>query len=744
MDTSSPLAKDATPVGIPDPALAENPSDPAVAKRIAKEVAEAHRVGKTKRKRHDLTCEKYLVHIDGEGDGQWADIVDGCRVDVPINPSGGLRFQYNLERPLTENMVAYHTAQPFQVIAQATASNESRDRARIDTIFANDILRRQRVNEVVADALFMGGGTGFCPVHVQWRDDLAMDLYEPVFAPPSGQSIRPGYIDIQCGDPFATVFNDGAKRHSIEWLSYDRVYPATMVREKFAHMPGIEKLEGSDELVSASRMQRIFRKWGYTGYTRHDTAGLSSGLGGGDELIVMVCQEIAPGVLPDYPQGRLRVIALNGASDADSDVVGTNWGDPILLHDGPLPGRTFSVVPFYAGFRGDDVLGKPYVADIDLLQVLLNQYITLEAEFLRRYARPPFKTLVGSSIDDTITTEDDAIMEFTDPQGLANAGFLYPPVQGSGVYNQAIERTMDQMFRIAGWQAASRGESHAGDAAAKVVALAEADDTIFWPVNQAMRSSLTRLLQTCHRLAKQFMDVPWLVQNVTGDDLAYLAEPYIHKNELSDDVPDYVIVSGFGATPRAKTTQLMGYVTTKGADGMPLLETDDFWRLNPDQTLRPPEITSEHIKEARAKKVNEAIKQIARNLEQQFPGQSQMFVAQAHQMLMQEFPPKRDDPVELHIEVLSQLTQDEQIDPLARTLATMRQDYYYAWQAQIAAAAAGFPMSTGAEAMAPAGANPNLQLMQGGAQASPTRMDPGRIQSDVQSLTERAKTGAVQ
>ena len=136
---SSPLGK-----GFPDPALAEDPTGEVARKALAQEVSEGHRRGRDSRRQTDLTREMYLVHIDGEGDGQWADIIDGSRVQVPSALSGGLRFQYNLERPMTENMVAYHTAQQFQCLAQATASNEARDKARIDTIFGNDILHTQQ------------------------------------------------------------------------------------------------------------------------------------------------------------------------------------------------------------------------------------------------------------------------------------------------------------------------------------------------------------------------------------------------------------------------------------------------------------------------------------------------------------------------------------------------------------------------------------------------------------------------
>ena len=711
-----------SPLGSADPAVAWDPTGNAAREALAKEVIEGHRRGKDSRRQRDLTAEMYLVHIDGEGGSQRADIIDGSRVQVPTSLAGGVWFQYNLERPMTENMVAYHTAQKFQAVARATASNEARDRARLDSIFANDILHTQRANQVVANAMMMAAAFGSCPVHVQWRHDLSLDTYEPVWNPGQGMQLRPGYIDLWAGDPWDTFYNDGAKRGSIHWLSYGRVYPLKMVKQAFQHVPGIEKLEGRDDLTSISRFQRIVRYWGNLGQFHHGTAALSEGFGG-DELIALVCREIAPGVDQQFPQGRLTVIALNGAADTDTARVSGAAGEAFLLHDGPLPGATFSLVPFYAGFRADDVLGKPYIADIDDLQILLNQLVTNEVEFVRRFARPPFKTMVGGVLD-TITTEDDAVMEFTDPQILQYSQYLYPPAQGRGIYDSPIERAMDQMFRIGGWQAASRGESKAGDPAAKVVALAEADDTVFGPVNQAMRDSLCRVLQIAHKLAKENMTIPWLIQNVSGDDLAYLNEPYIHNNQLSDEPPDYIIVSGFGATPRNQVEQLMGYVQMKGADGMPLMTTEEFWRLNPDQSVRPPEIGARQMKQARALKINETIKQVVRDLQQQFGEGAAQFIPQAQEILGREFPLRRDDPVELHIETLSQLTQDEQEDPMVRQLATARQQQYFAWQ-ELQARPTQEPEGEPTRSAAPSRKEPQDRM--------------GELRSEVSSLTAKAE-----
>lgn len=724
-----------------DPNRAENASDPRERSRLAREVADTHKRGLEARARTDLTREKYLIHIDGEGDGQWADIVYGSQVGVPLNISGGLRLQYNLLRPLVDNWVAYHTAQEFQVVANPRPSAKSRDQSRIDTIWANDLIRRQSMNSVLSEALFFAAAFGSCPVHVAWRDDMSLDLYEPFYDPrppeESKMALRPGRIDIWPGDPWATAYNPGAKRGSFHWVTCDRVLPAQIVRDTFAHLPGIENVTGRDGAVSASRFQRVMNRWGMS-QGAHGTAAVTSSMNG-EELVATVWREVLPGYDSRYPKGRLQVVALVGTDDAGPGASNVG-GEAFLLHDGVLPGGMSSVVPVMGGFRGDDVLGKPYVADLDDLQVILNQYVTLEAEFLRRFARPPLIITAGGLVDDTVTTEDDAILETTEPQFRPE--FLYPPAQGANVYDRAIERTMDQMFRLGGWQAASRGESKSGDPAAKVVALMEADDTVFAPVNRALRQSVVRVLQTGHRLAKRYMTLPYMLQHVVGEDLAYLAEPYIKASDLSDDPPEYTVVSGYGATPEAKTKQLMGYVTTKGSDGRPLMDTEEFWRLNPDQSIRPPEITAKHQVEARALWIIKAITQVAADLREQFGPQADQFAEQAHQILMRDFPPRRDDPPQLHVRTLSQVTQDESADPIARQLATARQSIYFDILAGQAAQQAGPPQKPGEPQSQP---QPQRRPSRPGAGQAVARPQPQGnpnirdLASEVNSLTAMAE-----
>src|SRR3990167_801000 len=85
---------------------------------LARGIAERHRKGLASRRYRDLTSEKYLLHIDGEGDSQWADILYGRRVAIPRVITEYRRSE-NLLRPIVDNMVAYHTAMPFRFIAES-------------------------------------------------------------------------------------------------------------------------------------------------------------------------------------------------------------------------------------------------------------------------------------------------------------------------------------------------------------------------------------------------------------------------------------------------------------------------------------------------------------------------------------------------------------------------------------------------------------------------------------------------
>jgi hypothetical protein len=776
----SPITADA-PIqraGLPDPGesrLLYSPHgrDETGSDRLAREIVDAHRQGKEKRRLRDLTAEKYLMHIDGEGDAQWADILDGTRVWVPPAVTGGLRLQHNLLRPLVENAIAYHTAQEYQVLAQAGFGREARDRARVDTIMANSTIQRTKLNTIVAEALFFAAAYGHCPVHSTWREDLRSESYEPIYdfsaqqqtdmlreilgsealeqIPPEMLEeifqLRRGFAEVWCGDPWSTVYNEGAKRSSVQWYSYERTLPITLVHQAFEHLPHAQELQGRTDLPSASRYQRIVRRWVERNLGTHGTSGVFGGGSEGDELIGLVHQEVHPGVLRGWPDGRLTIVALDGASEADAAATGTHRGRPVLLHEGPLPGARPSATRFYMSTRGDDVLGKPYVADLDDLQVQLNQLITLEAEFIRRYARPPLLVGPGGLVDDTVTTEDDAILEVAGDSGI-QPQFMFPPPQGINIFSGAIERTMDQIFRLGGWQAASRGESRAGDAAAKVVALMKADDTIFGPVNQGIRKSVVELLQTCHALAREYMLLPQDVTTVTGDDLAYLAEPYIDRDQLSPEPPELIVVSGYGATPEHTGQQLLELVGRSGADGQPLMPTEEFWRRYPDHTLRPPEVSAHQLRRAKTSRVNYLIQKLGDALTEQMQDDAHLALPYAMQRIMQVFPPERTDNPQAHIEALDLLVQDPDENDLVRHLARQRQMVFFEILQQQAQAAAQAASGEQEESQP---SRPRRQPQGGGGGGGRTtnamtpmesRQGQGAV-SDVRSLTQQAMRGDV-
>lgn len=661
-------------MGLPDTSLGEPLGTPFGlsgddADELAKEIYQGHKDGKDAKRERDLTAEKYLVHIDGEGDGQWADIFDGARVVIPPNMAGGLRLQDNLLEVMCRHAVSQLTSQPFQVLADSKADKQSRDRARVDTLFGNETIRRQSANRKVASALRFAAAYGHCPIHAVWRDDRRAEAYQPIYDVPEDgggygpDGVRPemrrGFVDLYVGDPWDTVYNEGATVDSVHWYSYGRVLPITQVKETFSHAPGIEELKGATDLPSASRFQRIQAKWDYQyGVGIHGTAGVAGGFGG-DELVAIICRETAPGVLEEWPDGRLEIIGVSGIADTDTDSVAQSSGTPMLLHRGPLPGGRFSATRFYMGFRGDDVLGRPYVADIDDDQVVYNQLHTLEVEWLKRFARPQWMVSPGGLVDDTATTEDDGIVEY---MGDRPPQLAYPPA-GRSPYADKMDRIFQGMARKAGWQAASRGEADSGDSGAKVVALAKADDTIFGPITQGVKDSLSEMLTTCQQLAKEYMVVPQAVTTVTGEDFSYLARPYITQDELSDDPPHYEVVSGFGATMEAKANQLLN-LRKAG-----LLTDDEFWRMYPDSTMRPPEIGSQHLKRKRALERAEAIHVVAQGLRETMKDMAPRLVPQAVQKVQERYPVHWTDDPMMSVEALVQVVQDSQSDPIAVQIA---------------------------------------------------------------------------
>ena len=726
--------------------------------QLAREVSEAHRRALRRRRDKDLTHEKYLLHIDGEGDNQWADIVRGSRVEIPRFVSS-YRVQENLLRPVVDNAVAHHTTQPFHFSADHKQDAESKRQAKIDAAFANHLARIQRWNAVFAEAMYLAMACGFCPVHAYWRDDLTTDPYEPLYAGHGGAESRfaprLGTIDSWVGNPFDHAFNAGAKRGSVQSSTYGRVLPADLVRQAFSDVLAQQgvRLEGTDRLPSAATFQRIARNWRMTGLNVHGTAAMNSGGEGGEELIALVCREIAPGVDPEAPDGRLTITALQGTADTRrGEGRSDHTGEAILLADQPLPAARFSWELVYSHHRFGDVHGKPFVADIDDRQVALNTALASRREYIERALRAP--TLVGGQLlDDAAEYDGYTLLEMEAGTSGMQPRTLDIPNGPVSMLNQQIEEIRQAIYTLGGYQAASRGESHSGDPAAKVVALARADDTIHGPTNVVFRDTVCDYAGLCWALMKQYGDVPWVI-DVVGDDDAHLVQEYVDRTTLGDRPPAYRMVSLAGATPEAQAQQLMQLVTTRGADGQPLLSTEDFRRRWPDQNLYDTDNQPGVVQRRRARTVAQKIRDMARQAREQFGVQAmeeadpavRQVAGRVFQTAEQRYRRKRDDDLGAHIEALSEIIQDETEDPIARLAAEMRQAMYFQWQAmqfqqqQQAAAQQAAAQNAGREGGGGGGGGGRAASAHpAGGTPTSEAMSPARTRPEVNRLTQQAQ-----
>lgn len=672
------------------------------AEKIANRVVEDHRRGKQAAYYRMLTAQKYAYHIDGEGDAQWADIKNGTQVKIPKRRKGALRHQDNILRPMVDYWIAYFCSQPLHAVAEHRADRKGRDRARIDTIVANDHLHKQRINDRAAEAMYMAAFNGWGITHSMWRNDVLQDSAE-VAGPYSKSVVVPGYTDVFPGNPFDTIFASTATRYSIPWYSYGRTLPTALVRDAFPEAPNIEKLEGSDTEPSTSWWQRMLRRWeflGLSGGIQHGSAALV-GTGSSDDSVALVCREIMPGQLRAHPGGLLIIVALNGASETGG--IDGSAGKPTLVHIGPLPGGVSSGTLFYALSRGDDVNGKAYAADIDDDQTRLNQAITMYAELLSQFAYPQLFLAQGSQLLNNQKL-GDKIIEYISQPGQPPPQYQFPGAGANFVAALSyIKDIRESAFRKGGWQASSRGEtSGANEPAARAQFLAAQDKMIFAPTAISFRSSIVELCRKNHALRKRFQNLPLLVDTI-GADLGYMAETYIHKQDMSPSPPDFSLVSGFGSTPQERLDELKEMVVLRGGDGQPILTVKRFWQLHPDQALRPMEPDIEETRRRRAQAINIEIERLVDEY-RETPTPSLDPVAEIADKVFQKFPPLRTDAfaLQLLVESLDVLVQDPTIDPLARDVALKRIDYLLEWQMQINAQAA--PPAGDTTQQAPAGA----------------------------------------
>jgi len=708
-----PLRDASTVVGLPDPADSRREARASVAEqaRLAAETRDLHWRGLRSRRHRDLTAEKYLLHVDGEGFSQWLDVFRGTKLRVSPNLSGVPRTQNNQMRPILDNFVAHLTTQPFQFVVEPKLDRKAKTSAIVDQAIINADVRRMNWNALWAEAKYMAACAGFCPVHAMCRQERTHP-YEGVLAQHPDQAQQdagqqpqqggPGPITIDgwVGNPFDTFFNSGARLNSLHRATYGRVLPADLVRRTF----GREDVYDNDRLPSASTYQRIVQRWAFVGGFVHGTGGMSLGWGH-EELIGLIYDEVLPGTHPDYPDGMLRIICLNGLAATQREDARGGLGEPILLWEGPLPGKRFSFVNVYSHHRFDDIHGKPYVADIDDDQIELNQLESLSDDFIRRATRPPLASSGGVNVE-TAGYMGDTILETTPSLhgGQVELRYLEYPARHMQFLANKIERVADGMYRKAGWQASSRGET-AGESGKAIIALQQADDSIFGPITQRTREEVEAYCDLVWRLRKDYMDVPMVLDNV-GAELAHHAAGYVDRTMMSERPPVFTLVSAFGTSTEAKAQQLLNMYGMVDAKGEQLIGTRELRKLWPDNSLFVDSDDPQEVRERRPTVVNELIRQEAKKVTEQFRQNYQQWqpsMADRHTAMMGEYvamvidsmePSMMDDDLLANIETLSIITQEPTEDPVARRAAMVRQGQYWQWLAEQQAARSRPPEDT--------------------------------------------------
>lgn len=649
------------------------PMDQAEARRIADSVVERHRKGKLKKRLHDLTAEKYYVHVDGENDGQYAELVGDQVVMVPPRVGTFIRLQQNLLQPIVSHFVAYLCGIPFKAIADVPQGRRARDKGRMATVVANHVIADQQLNSKLAEAMFVAAVYGHCPVHATWRYGSKHPA-DPI-AP---QGMPPGYVDIWVGDPWDTTYNDGATRNSVYRMTYGRTMPLAVLENAFPGHPEISKLRGaSSNSATASTSDRILRKW-------HSANQSQSGhpyIGAGEsteDLISVLVEEWAPGYLREHKEGLLRIVALSGRADTGMGAVG--GGENVLLHQGPLPGGRLSAVRFYSLNRFDNVLGKPYVAPIDDLQIQLNNVVTMRAVRLAKFSSPKPVAPTGSGIEaDTFIGDEDTILLYNGDRGPE---YMKPPM-GNPDYDAMIREIEAQLFRISGWQSASRGEANAGDSGAKVNFLAKADDTIFSPIRQGFEASFSDLMALCHALVRENAQGHPFLANIVGDELSYAIDPWIRAEELDYCDPHFKLTQGFGASPEALADALQGLVQLQAADG-PLMTSDEFWDRYPNPALRPHRPNVRAVKQIRLNSINYMIERLCdeaeteyRDLIAQDPNIAPQLAVEIEAEVRRRYPLLRTEDYAMAFESMDEVIHDPNSSGLKRNVCELRMNAYY-------------------------------------------------------------------
>ena len=664
------------------------------AQSIARQVVQAHSVALQSRRDRDLISEKLLLHVDGSSDGQWYDIFLGQRVEIPRLISE-FRKTENILRLVVDNAVAHHTTMPLRYFAESQPDRDAADQALIDSLWMNYVAYTQDLNSLFAEAMYLAMPAGFCPVHRYWSDGVT-DQHEPV--KPQGEEATqmdsfnptPGVLDCWLGNPFDMVFDRNAKRGSVYWASYGRVLPADLVRRTFSHVPGVDGLEGSTRMPSASRFQQIARDWQTEGIGVHGSSAISHrrSFEGEEESLTLIVREALPIGWGD--RGHLQIVAVPGNVDLRRGE-GTA-GHALLLADQALPGLDFSWSLFYSHHRGDDVHGKPWVEDIDQLQVDLNIALSKRWEVINRMVEAPIVAPGGAISEDMADLGGYNLLEVEPTLAGWRPQVMQWPYQILDALNKECEDRRRAIYTGGGYQASSRGEAPGSRMAYRaIVALQQADNSIHGPVNMRFRRSATDFARGCWRQMKQYGQVPWLI-DIAGDEYSHLVEPYVDNTKISDRPPHYKLVNAFGASPELRAQEILDLMGTRGADGEVFLSTAEARRRYPDQALFDGQGDPGVVARRRAKTVANRIRMLAKQFREQNDFQetdfSHPWVQQAAMMIFNQieaqFPRLQDDDLAAHISTLSEITQDETVDPIARLAAIERQKLYYQWQAMMA------------------------------------------------------------
>lgn len=663
---------------------------PREAKEIADEAVDFYERGSRAKRLRDLTAEKYALHLDGSGGSQWYDLYYGTRMKMVPQLKTAPRLQNNQLRPIIDNVVAHLTTQDYRYVVESRKDKESRERALIDQLIVNYHCRKQRWNTLWIEAKYTAAVYGFCPVHQMVRQDLVSDPYEAVLAArPNGQPMqgpRRVQLDAFVGNPWGMVFDAGAKRGSVHRCVWERVLPADLVRQAFSM-----EIEGDEHTPSASQFQRIAQRWLTQSFMVHGTPALHAGRGN-TELVALLYDEIPPGILPDWPDGRLCIIGMAGASSADVEG-GVKKGRAKLLWCDKLPGASYSFVRVYSHQRMDDVLGKPFIEDLDEDQIQLNQLESMANEFLRRANKPPLASSGNVDVK-SLGYEGDTVFE-VEPlaAGELELRYLEYPARHIPLLERKIERVLQGMYRKGAYQAASRGELPSGASGKALIASQAADDSILGPIVSRTKAELEDFAGLGWRLLKEFLDVPLVIDSV-GNQFGYLAPSYVDRTMMSEREPTFSLVSSWGTSVEAKAQQLLNLYGMRDAAGEQVLSTRELKLAWPDRSMWGDFEDPREYRERKAKSINKMIQQAGEQVRLQMPQLAmamsdpmlQMVAQQLAMQIDQVEPVLMDDDLELNIELLSLLTQDTSEDPLVRQTARVRQLILFEWLARKQAA----------------------------------------------------------